>query len=350
MNMIKALIVEDSKVVQDFLAYLLSEDPEIRVIGTAHNGNEAIEFIQRHKPDVVTMDIFMPHMDGITTIRKIMESHPLPIVVVSQFWRPDEREMIDRSIEAGAMAGVQLPHGIGHPNFHASSRELIQTVKLMAEMKVVKRRRTDNAIQLKERLETGKSTQFDINLVAIGASTGGPLALQTIFSMLSKDFQTPIVAVQHIAEGFTEELVRLLGQVSSLDVQIAKNQERILQGRAYLAPYGFQMKVDRSRVLLSMSDEPEHAQKPSVSYLFRSVAESFGPQAVGVLLSGMGSDGAAELKLMRDKGAITIAQDKASSVVYGMPYEAVKLKGATYVASPNKIVTLLENITKKNRK
>jgi chemotaxis protein methyltransferase CheR len=189
-----------------------------------------------------------------------------------------------------------------------------------------------------------KPVPAEIRLVAVGASTGGPLALQTVLAGLPRDFPVPVVIVQHIAPGFTDGFAEWLTESCGLPIHVANHGERILPGHVYLAPDGAQMRVESEGRLALSSDGPENGLRPSVSFLFRSVARVYGPQAVGVLLTGMGKDGAQELKMMRDAGAVTIAQDKESSVVHGMPGEAIGLEAATYVLPPVRMPAVLASL------
>ncbi len=351
--MIKVLIVEDSPVVRDLLAHILRSDPGIEVIGTASNGEEALEFLRRKKPDVITMDINMPKMNGFEATRRIMEMNPTPIVIVSGSVDPTEVSTTFRAVEAGALTLVPRPAGIRHPEHEAGARSLVQTVKLMAEVKVV--RRWASTLR-KPRGSPGSPPESApgvtvakreagavVEVVAIGASTGGPLAIQTILSGLSQDFSASVLLVQHMAPGFITGFVNWLGQSSRLRISVASHDESISPSHAYVAPDGFQMAVTPARKIVLRGGGEENGLCPSVSHLFRSVAEVFGPRAVGVLLTGMGADGAEELKLMKERGAITIAQDEESSVVFGMPGEAIELGAATYTLPPEKIALALES-------
>lgn len=348
--MIRVLIVEDSTVVAEFLTYILNSDPEIQVIGVVSNGEEVLEMVRNQKPDLITMDINLPKMDGFEVTRRVMETVPTPIVIVSGSMETCEVTTAFRAMEAGALAIVQKPNAMDHPAHEIMVKELIQTVKLMSEVKVVRRWTKPQPREiLSSALPKVEIRQIpaEIKLVAIGASTGGPLALQTILSQLPKDFPVPILVVQHMTAGFIQGFIEWLNLQSSLLIHLARHGEPILPGHVYVAPDGFQMKVERDRKVVLTQDKPENGLRPSVSYLFRSVANIYGANAVGVLLSGMGKDGAEELKLMKEKGAITVAQDKESSVVHGMPGEAIKLGAATYVLSPDKVVSLLVNLMKK---
>ncbi len=202
--MIRVLIVEDSLTAREYLVHIFSSDPGVRVIGTATDGAEAVKLAERLKPDVITMDIHMPVMDGLEATRKIMETHPVPIVIVSGIWDPREVETTFRAIEAGALIVVQRPAGMGHPESERLKNELISKVKLMSEVKVV--RRWGRSPKIKEEkkdapLSFSINGRQDIGVVAIGASTGGPLVLQKILSGLPPDFPVPVLIVQHIAAG-----------------------------------------------------------------------------------------------------------------------------------------------------
>jgi two-component system chemotaxis response regulator CheB len=345
--MIRVLVVEDSFVVRELLVHILSSDPDIEVIGTAGDGEEAVQAVRDKRPDVVTMDVVMPKMNGFEATRLIMEATPTPIVIVSASGNSNEVEKTFRAIESGALAAISKPMGVTHPKYTHLAKELIATVKLMSEVKVVRRRPQER----KGLVISGESTDGmitpvtpDLKVVAIGASTGGPLAIEAVLSGLPKNFSVPLLIVQHIAAGFIQGFADWLAHSSGLPVKIAAHGEYLLPGRAYIAPDDLQMGVENGGRIILKSSEPENGLRPSVSYLFRSVVEVFGKNSVGVLLSGMGKDGASELKLMKEKGAVTIAQDRESSVVYGMPGEAVAINAAAYILPPARIAEFLSGL------
>lgn len=343
---IRVLVVDDSRVLQMLLVHLLESDEEMRVIGTVDDGHAALAFLERQKPDVILMDIHMPGIDGFETTRRIMETCPVPIVICSATSDPRSVATTFRLMEVGAVACVEKPVARDHKDFEAQAAKLVQAVKLMSEVKVVRRwsgaRGTPLHGVAAMSPERGSGPHgVRIALVGMGASTGGPPVLQTIVSALPKDFGIPILIVQHIAPGFLSGLAEWLNDTTSLQVRIASHGELPLPGRVYLAPDEFQMGVGVDGVIHLSKDAAEGGLRPAVSFLFRSLAQRLGSRATGVLLTGMGTDGAAELKLMRDAGASTIAQDRASAVVNGMPGEAVRLDAAMQVLPAGRIAAAL---------
>jgi two-component system chemotaxis response regulator CheB len=339
---VRVLIVEDSPSVRMMLERIFSADPDIEVAGSAGDGATAVAEVERLSPDVVTMDIQMPGMNGLEATARIMETHPTPIVILSGNLDEEEIASSFRAMEAGALVALPKPRGAGHPEHEADIADLVCKVKLMAEVGVVRRwprlgRRAPVALP---RAAVGQAT-VNARVAVIGASTGGPVAINTILSFLPPDFPLPVLIVQHMAAGFIRGFADWLNLSSRLPVHVASHCERMLSGHVYIAPEGFQMLARFDGSIALTRGDPEHGQCPSVSALFRSVADVYGRNAVGILLTGMGDDGARELKLMKDKGAVTIAQDRQSSVIFGMPGEAVKLDAAVYVLPPNRIAELL---------
>ena len=345
--MIKVLIVDDSRVAQAFLAHILTSDPAIHVVGFANDGAEALAAVKAIRPDVVTMDIQMPRVDGFQATRAILESTPVPIVIVSASAHAQDSGAVFRALQAGALAVVLRPPGIGHRLHAAAARELIQTVKTMSEIKVVKRfaRATKERATAPLRAPASQAGG-GIQLVAIGASIGGPHVLHKILSLLPRDLPVPVLIVQHISPGFVEGLVDWLGSVSGIPLHVARHGLPAEPGHGYVAPDGCHMGVESGPHCVLSSRAAEHGSRPSVAYLFRSVAQLFGPCAMGVLLTGMGRDGADGLKMLKDRGAITIAQDEASSLVHGMPGAAIKLGAATYILPPDSIATTLVRLVR----
>lgn len=341
---ISVYIVDDSAVAREHLRHILESDPEIVVAGEAHSGEEAVEYVKTSRPDVITMDISMPRMDGHEATSRIMEMNPVPIVIVSANYSRDQVGQSFRAMEAGALAIVEKPPGIGHADYERAAQDLTRTVKLMSEVSVVRRWHKSRRLPLAPREPSVDARS--VKAVLIGASTGGPPVLQTVLSGFHADFPAPILVVQHITKGFIEGMIEWLGAAISLPVSLARDGERALPGRVYFAPDDRHMGIDASgRFFLSM-DAPENGIRPSISFLFRSALASYGAEVVAVLLTGMGKDGADEMKRIRDIGGVTIIQDKESSVVYGMPGEAARLGGAAHVLPPERISFKIEGVVR----
>ena len=351
--MITVLIVDDSQTTLEYLKYLLNSDGGIVISGIANTGKEAVELSKRKLPDVILMDIHMPGMNGFEATRIIMEKNPVPIVIMSASNNVKDTDVIFRAMEAGAVALANKPKGLDHPDHESSAKELVQTVKLMSEVKVVRRRPI--AKQKPGEHEPGPESRFvklavspvAIRVVAMGASAGGPPVLQAILSGIPEKFPAPLLIVQHIACGFMEGLIEWLSKTVDCPIHLATHEEAPLPGHIYFAPDNYHMGVGNSGRIVLSKGGPENGSYPSISFLFRSVANVYGANAVGVLLTGMGRDGADGLKFMRDHGAITIAQDKASSMVHGMAGEAIKLNGAMYELHYDNIAPTLLSLVNK---
>lgn len=344
--MIRVLVADDSAVIREYLAYLLGEDSALEVVGTAQDGLEAVEMAERLKPDVILMDVHMPRMNGIEATCRIMERTPIPIVMASASTTGDEAAKTFDALKAGALTLVANPSGPDHPGQAENVRKLIQTVKLMAEVKVV-RRWPKRPHQAPPSPPPARPDQ-KVRLIAIGASTGGPQVLAEILAGLPDDLAAPVLIVQHISKGFIAGLVEWLGSSTPLAVKLAEPGEAVRPGTVYLAPDGAQMGIVKDGRLHLTSELSENGFSPSVSYLFRSVAEAYGRSAVGILLTGMGRDGADGLRELRKAGGVTIAQDEESSVIFGMPREAICLGAAQHVLAPEQIVRVIRSLSMKN--
>jgi two-component system chemotaxis response regulator CheB len=343
-NRIKVLVVEDSNVIRMAIVHLLSSDPRMQVIGVARNGYEALQFVSRKRPDVILMDIEMPEMDGLEATRRIMETRPVPIILCTAVAGRPEAVNPLALLETGALAFIESPHGGYRDNAIAAAKHLLQTVKLMSEIKVVHRwprMRRNAAGVLNVPAEIPTPSNAEPEIIGIGASTGGPPVLKIICDSLPADFPVPILVVQHISRGFVDGMADWLNHSTAVKVQVASHGIAPMPGHVYLAPDDAHMEVASDGAIALTKDDPENGLRPSVSRLFQSMVAGFGPSAVGVLLSGMGKDGAPGLKKMRDCGSTTIAQDRESSAVHGMPGEAIAIGAARYVLSASQIAPAL---------
>ena len=344
--MIKVLIVDDSAVAREMIAHILGADPEIEVIGCARSGVEALVVLQHKQPDVITMDVHMPGIDGFETTHRIMTERPVPVIIVTASIDPKTDSASFRALEAGALAILPKPPGLDHPDHARAAAELLQTVKLMSEVRVVRRSLRPGTLR-QPVLVKEQAVPALIKAVAIGASTGGPVVVQSILASLPGDFPAPLLVVQHMAIEFIGGFAEWLNSSCAIRVKLGTQGESIRPGTVYVAPGGLEMGVDYLERILLISAKAGQPIVPSVSHLFHSMAERYGRQAVGILLTGMGSDGAQGLKAMQEKGALTIAQDQESSVIYGMPAEAVKLKAAQHVLPPDGIIAMLQAVVKR---
>jgi two-component system chemotaxis response regulator CheB len=344
--MFRVLVAEDSVVTRTYLAAMLGADPGLEVVGLARNGIEAVEQAERLKPDVIVMDVYMPRMNGLEAAGRIMERIPTPIVMVSASFSQDEVALTFAALKAGALTAVDKPCGPDHPDQAVAARRLLEAVKLMAEVKVVHRWPRRVRSQALEAVEPGLApVSRQLRLIAIGASTGGPQVLIDILARLPRDFAAPILVVQHITPGFTRGLGTWLGQGTPLAVKLAEPGESVSPATIYLAPDGWQMGITRDGRLCLRSGVVQDGFCPSASYLFQSVAEAYGRSAMGILLTGMGRDGAQGLLRLRQAGGVTIAQDEATSAVFGMPGEAIRLGAAEYVLPPEQIAGAMRSLT-----
>jgi len=349
--MVRVLIVEDSYVSRELLKYIFIKDGGIEVIGMVGRGEDAIallESMKPDKPDVITMDIEMPGLDGYTTTRRIMETRPVPIVIISVGFQYPSAEKTFKAMQAGAVAAVGKPPAPTHPEFPAKTRELIGLVKAMAKVPVVRRYANIPKPQTALTLDTAAiKADKNYKLVVIGASTGGPPVLQTILSRLPKPFPLPIVIVQHIASGFASSLAEWLNNTCGLKVVLAEDNTIATPGVAYIAPHGSHTTISAGGVFNLQKPAENEILVPAVNPLFKSAAAALGSSCIGILLTGMGKDGAEGLLDLKNAGALTIIQDKITSIVYGMPREAEKLGAAQLILPPEEIASVLEEIGKK---
>ncbi|QLA16395.1 protein-glutamate methylesterase/protein-glutamine glutaminase [Desulfolutivibrio sulfoxidireducens] len=348
MEKIKVLVVDDSALVRQTLSDILSSDPEIEVMGTAADPFAAAKKMEEQAPDVITLDIEMPRMDGLTFLRKIMSQHPLPVVICSTLTESGSETTL-RAMEYGALDIILKPK-LGTRQFLEESRiRICDSVKAAARAKM-KRLSTTAGLKVEPKLgadvilpgPTGKAMFGTTEkVVAVGASTGGTEALRVFLESMPQDCPG-IAIVQHMPEQFTAAFAKRLNGLCRITVKEAEDNDTILRGQALIAPGNRHLLLKRSgaRYHVEVKDGPlVKRHRPSVDVLFRSAARYAGKNAVGVIMTGMGDDGAEGLKEMKDSGAYTIAQDEASCVVFGMPQEAIKRGGADRVMSLTLIAT-----------
>jgi two-component system chemotaxis response regulator CheB len=316
--MIRVLIADDSPTARALLVEILSSDPEIQVVGEACNGVEAVEMTQRIRPDVVTMDIRMPRMDGFEATKEIMITAPTPILIVTSSVVIENVETSMHTLRAGALAVLAKPAGPEAPGFEEAAQQLLVNVKSLSQVKVVRHWRPPD-----ERVRTRPPGNQRVRVVAMATSTGGPAALHRILSDVPGEFPIPILIVQHITQGFCAGLADWLNKEGNVHVKVARDGEPLKGHTAYLAPDDQHLGVSSDGSILLSQSPPVGGFRPSGTFLFESVAKVFGPAALAVILTGMGEDGVAGLSAVRQAGGRILAQDEKSSVVFGMPGAAV---------------------------
>jgi len=348
---IRVVIVDDSRAMTDLLASVLRAAGDIHVVGTAANGEEGVRLVQRLHPDLVTMDVYMPKMNGAEAVREIMRTHPVPIIIVSANNKPHTVDLAFQALRAGALTAVNKPI-LNDPQTH---QNLIQTVRLMAGVPVIHHwgtvspkpaaapRKPAPPANIKNQLQNLKSK---IRVIGIAASTGGPSTLATVLKDLPADFPLPIVLVQHFSPGFAKGLIEWLGTQTSLRVDLAVHGDTLQPGQVLLAPDDYHLQVTRAGEVELSKGTSYKGLRPSANPLFESLANAYGPAALGIILTGMGDDGADGLLKLHQAGGVTIAQEEDSCVVYGMPREAVARGAVDGSLTPEQIGFTLDEIAR----
>ncbi|MBF0533353.1 MAG: chemotaxis-specific protein-glutamate methyltransferase CheB [Candidatus Omnitrophica bacterium] len=341
-KIVRVLIAEDSPVIAKVISTLLSSDPQIQVVGIARNGKEAVEMAGELRPDMITMDIHMPIMDGYEATKQIMAHCPAPILIASAAVQADGIDRMFRAVSYGALDLLDISElAVGENKVFG--QKFIESVKLLSRIKVVHHPLAKletgtvfSEAETPQHLEISPAKKSD-RILAIVASTGGPMAILMVLKMLPADFPYPVVIVQHITSGFLEQFANWLNSECPLNVKIAEPEEIIQPGIVYLAPCDFQTRVSEGGVL-RITDEPLYdGHKPSGTILLESVAKIYKQRSVAVILTGMGRDGAKGMKTIKNWGGTTIAQDQATCIVFGMPKEAIDLGAVDQVSPLNEI-------------
>ncbi|MCS6948911.1 MAG: chemotaxis response regulator protein-glutamate methylesterase [Armatimonadota bacterium] len=327
---IRVLIIDDSVVIRQLLKDILTRDGGIEVVGTASDPVEGYDKLVQLQPDVLTLDVEMPRMDGITFLEKLMRSHPMPVVMISTLTR-EGSEVTLKALELGAVDFIAKPTQSIFTGMAALAHEITTKVKAAARARVRPKQAHVAPVEMPQvALQRATATG---RLIAIGASTGGPEAIRQVLQGLPAQVP-PIVIVQHMPPVFTRSFAERLDRLCTVRVKEAEDGDTLQPGHAYIAPGDYHLQVSRNgsqyraRVVQT---EPVNRHRPSVDALFDSVVEASGAATVAVLLTGMGADGARGMKKLRDAGARTIAQDEETCVVFGMPREAIQLGGAEFV-------------------
>lgn len=335
--MIDVLVVDDSAFMRKIIGDILKNDTAISVVDTASSGKEAIEKITFLTPDVVTMDVEMPGMDGITAVKEIMEKCPLPIIMVSAHTKKGAEKTI-RALEAGALDFIQKPGGTISLNMDEIAQDLINKVKIAKDANI------PGAIESRKGAEDISFKKEGKNLIIIAASTGGPRAITDILSGVPKDFPYPVIVIQHMPEGFTKVFAARLNTLCSIKVREATDGDRIRNGEALVAPGGFHLEFNNGMKINLSKKPPLHGVRPAADITMNSAVNKFHGNIIGVILSGMGKDGSIGVRNIKKNGGIIITQDEDSSVVYGMPKSAIKTGTVDYILPPEEIVLKISEL------
>lgn len=360
--MIRVLIAEDSLVVQKTLIALLSEEPGIEVVGVAHTGLEAVEMFRRLRPDLVTMDIFMPQLDGLEATRLILNRYPARIVIISSAVDSTKLSTSFEAIGKGAVDIIEKPHGVLSGDYSEIKRILVKRIREIAESSPENHLAgiaspafhksgqqegvapINHAKEVKSRLSGKPAERFFPRLIAVGGSTGAPAVIEAILSQLPSGYPIPVVVAQHISKGFVEGMALWLNRTINLQVKVAAPGDLLAPGRVLIAPDRAHLEIQKDNGVYIREPDEGDIHVPSIDKLFRSIAEAYGNQSVGIILSGMGKDGAKGLLDMRNAGAKTIAQSRGTALIYGMPAVATSTGAAKEEMSPSEIVEFLRGL------
>ncbi len=343
--MIRVLIADDSELMRTVLRDLLTQDPEIEVVAEAGDGRQATKEVCRLRPDLAIMDILMPVMDGLTAVSEIMACWPTPILMLSANLNPEENRHAFQAINRGALDVMEKPADLGSNVFEAFAAKLIAEVKFLSKIRVVHHFRRDPVIPA----AMPESPQLDgavRDLLVIGASTGGPRAVQQLMKTLDPATGARVLIVQHIAGGFAKDFAGWLDRESRFHVRLARDGDCLEPGLALVARDGVHLTLDDECVRL-VATPPVNSCRPSVDVLFHSLVGPVAARTVAVLLTGMGKDGAEGMVALRRQGGYTIAQDEVSSAIFGMPRAAIDRGGARQVLSLEAMPAVLEKLLKR---
>ncbi|HSO13514.1 MAG TPA: chemotaxis-specific protein-glutamate methyltransferase CheB [Anaerolineales bacterium] len=341
---IRAVVVDDSPTARELLVGLF-EASGIRVVGVGKNGEDAVQLVSRLRPDVISMDVMMPKMDGLEATRQIMRHFPTPIVVVTTDLMREDTDLTFEALKAGALTAVKKP-GL---NDTETCDEVVRTVRLMSSVKVVQRWSTDHKPHRQSPVDPAVilDERRTIKMIGIAASTGGPGILAGILKPLPKDFPIPILIVQHVTDGFASGLAQWLDSQVELPVRLAGHGDIPGPGMILMPPDDYHMQINKQGVI-ELSKAPHYkGLRPSANYLFYSMGRFLGPYTIGIILTGMGDDGSDGLETMHQAGALTIAQNEQSCIIYGMPREAIVRNAVDRVLNPRQISALLSQLSSK---
>ncbi|CUI16770.1 putative chemotaxis response regulator protein-glutamate methylesterase 1 [Candidatus Protochlamydia naegleriophila] len=346
MNPIQVLIVDDSAVSRELLTHIIESDSGLKVVGKVENGEEALKFISENKPHIVMMDIVMPKMDGYEATRRIMESFPLPIIIVSGIYNAKEVKQGYRALSAGALAILSKPAGLRDPKYQEIAQSLIQAIKVLSNVKIKPRPLSvfHSPTQTQPAPIFAKGT-LSVDAIAIGASVGATQSLSTILSPLPQDFPVPILITQQFGSGFMEGLVDWLASSCALKTKLATDGEVLAPSTIYVCPDKHHLEVGPGKTL-KLTPAASNQPAPSIDLFFRSIADQMGAKSIAILLAGHGNDGIDGLLAIKQKGGLALVQDEESSLLAEKSHQAIEAGAASQVVSLNEIATTLESLVK----
>jgi two-component system chemotaxis response regulator CheB len=343
----RVLVVDDSAFMRGLVTEIVEFRQDFRVVGTAANGIQAIDCVRALSPDIVTLDIMMPQMDGLAALERIMNEMPLPVIVVSAADSADFNSSAVRALELGAVEFVRKPSGPVSVDLLAIREQLLRALDTAAMVRFDPNHAKMKTSPPPRQQQARRLSRAATRAVAVAASTGGPRALSEMMSRLPSDFDAAILVVQHMPNEFVPTLAERLGQISPLPVTVAHDGDALLAGHVYLGPGDAQMRVRASAngIIIEVgSSDPLCGSRASADPLFRSVASTFGRRAVGVVLSGMGRDGAEGLRAIRGAGGGAVVQNRATSIIYGMPAAALATAGADAIAASSDLADTISSV------
>lgn len=352
---IRVVVIDDSPTVRDMLSAILEDAHGMQVVGTGANGEDALRLVNRLKPDVVTMDVRMPKMDGLEATRRIMHAMPTRIVIVADSMIHANADLTFEALKVGALTAVRKPD----LRDVETCNQVVQTVRLMADVPVIhhwrrgadRDRKSKVGSTVRQRSDLLPPTRSaDIRIIGIAASTGGPAALAAVLGAVPSDFPLPILIVQHVTPGFASGLAEWLNTQTRLDVRLARHGERPKPGQVLIAPDDYHLQVNLRGGVELVQRPPYKGLRPSANYMFGSLARAFGSKAMGIILTGMGDDGVDGLEALHLTGGLTLAQDEQSCVVYGMPREAAARNAVDRVLPLDQIaLTLVRGVRRDDK-
>ncbi|MFH1771194.1 MAG: chemotaxis-specific protein-glutamate methyltransferase CheB [Candidatus Omnitrophota bacterium] len=347
-DIIRVLIVEDSPLMVKVLTNVLNADSQLMVVGVAYNGKEAVDLVPSLKPDIITMDIHMPVMDGFEATKHIMAYNPTPILIISTSVFKQGMDKVFKAISLGALDVVDKSL-FELKEKESSIDDFIENIKLLSKIKVIHHPLAK--IEKKQVKQLGYLSKDEVGerILTIAASTGGPQALFEVLKTLPADFPCGIAIVQHITAGFVDGLAGWLDSECAISVKVAEDSEEIQPATAYIAPCNLQMRIEKDKRIHLYREGPQGGHIPCADILFESAGNAYGKNAIGIILTGMGKDGAKGIKSLHDTGGLTIAQDEESSIIFGMPKAAIEMNAIDKIVSLSDIPSVIMELLKCHR-